>query len=195
MTLPLAIVLLSLAACEEPPVREIDLAQSALNRARDGGADRFAADRFKEAEAALATARQKLEAKDYRSALSAATDAGEKSKAALQAAEAAKTLAKSAAETALVEAEASFDDVQSVKEQASASKVPEKTFEGLEPALTEARDEATAIAHTIEAGDFVQAHKAADELKAKTLDLAGRYRDALDEWARSHHRTLKTPKA
>jgi len=187
-TLPVALLLVSLAACEEPPLKEIDSAEAALNRAKEGGADRFAADRFKEAQAALATAKEKLESKDYRSALSAAADAGEKSNAALQAAEAARTLAKSAAETALVEAEAAFDDVKAVKDEAIQDRVPDKAFQGLEPSLAEAHEATKSIAQAIEAGEFAQARQAGEDLKVRTADLADRYRRALEEWQQSHGR-------
>jgi DNA repair ATPase RecN len=183
------LVVLGLAACGEPPTREIEAARSALGRARDAGAERFAPDRFREAAAALDAAQSKLEAKDYRAALSAAADAGEKSKSALQAAEAGRTLAKTAAETSVVEVQALFDDVKTVKAEASDSKVPDKAFEDLDPLLEEAQRAASAISETLAQGRFAEAHEAATDLKAKAADLPDRYRQAVEAWKQAHARS------
>ena len=182
------LAVVALVACGEPPTREIEAARAALTRARDAGAERFAPERFRAAATALDTAQSKLEAKDYRAALSAAADAGEKSRSALQAAEAARTLAKSAAETSVVEVQALFDDVKAVRDEAANAKVPEKAFEDLDPQLEEAQRAASAISETLAQGHFAEAQKAATELRAKAADLPDRYRQAVEDWRQSHDR-------
>lgn len=181
-------IVVGLVACGEPPTREIEAARSALGRARDAGAERFAPERFKEAVAALDAAQTKLEAKDYRAALSAAADAGEKSRGALQAAEAGRILAKGGAETSVVEVQALFDDVKAVKDEASEAKVPGKAFEDLDRELEEAQRAAGMIGETLAQGDFAEAQKAATELKAKIVDLPDRYRQAVEAWNQAHSR-------
>jgi hypothetical protein len=183
-----ALLVLGLASCGEPPTREIEAARSALARARDAGAERFAPEPFREAAAALDTAQRKLEAKDYRAALSAAADAGEKSRGALQAAQTGRALAKTAAETSVVEVQALFDDIGAAKDEATDARVPEKAFDDLEGELDEARRALGAIGETLAQGDFAEAQKAARELKAKTADLPDRYRRAIEDWKSSHVR-------
>jgi len=182
------LAVLTLTACAEPPTREIEAARAALTRAREAGAERFAPERFRAAAAALDTAQGKLEAKDYRAALSAAADAGEKSRSALQAAEAARTLAKSAAETSVVEVQALFDDVRTIRDEAVGAKVPERAFADLDPELGEAQRAASAISDTLAQGNFAEAQKAATELRGKTVDLPDRYQQAVEDWKRSHAR-------
>src|SRR5258706_15592930 len=87
-----------LAACDEPPTREVTAAENALALARQAGADRYAAERYHEAEAAIGEAKHKIQEKDYRGALSSATDAAEKARSAAQQAASAKTLGPSATE-------------------------------------------------------------------------------------------------
>jgi uncharacterized phage infection (PIP) family protein YhgE len=182
------LVVLGLAACGEPPTREIEAARSALARARDAGAERFAPERFKEAAAALDMAQIKLEAKDYRAALSAAADASEKSRSAQQAGEAGRTLAKTSAETAVVEVQALFDDVKTVKDEATDAKVPDKAFEDLDRELEETQRAVSAISETLAQGNFAEAQKAATDLKATTADMPDRYRQAVEAWKQAHDR-------
>jgi hypothetical protein len=66
---------LALCACDQPPTKEISAAEAQIEEARQAGAERFVPDRWREAQGALATARAKVQAKDYRAALSAANDA------------------------------------------------------------------------------------------------------------------------
>jgi hypothetical protein len=190
----LATVLAAVAfvACEEPPIREIEAAHAALDRARQAGAAIYAPERFREAAAALETARAKVGEKEYRAALSAAADAGEKSKAALQAAEAARVVAKGSAETALVEVQGLFDEIGAVREQAAEARVPPKAFADLDHVMEAARRSSETVAEAIGRGDFLEARKAAADLKAKAADLPDRFRQAAEGWQRSHGRR-RTP--
>jgi hypothetical protein len=180
--------ILSGAACSDPPVKEIGAAEAALAQARQAGADTFAPDRWKEAESALALARRKVQEKDYRGALSAASDSAEKSKVAVQAAEAAKLLARSAAETAEAEAQALLDDVNAVRRTAAENRVPDKVFAPLQPSLDTAKKDALAITAAIERGEFGEARRLALELRSKIETLPGRYREAMEKWQTAHGR-------
>ena len=72
LMLPVALV-----ACDQPPTKEIAAAEAQIEQARQAGAERFVPDRWRDAQAALATAHSKVQQKDYRGALSAANDAAE----------------------------------------------------------------------------------------------------------------------
>jgi hypothetical protein len=71
----LAVLLLAAAGCSEPPQKEIDQAQSAIDAARAAGADHYAADEYAGATATLEKAHASVEQRDYRQALSYALDA------------------------------------------------------------------------------------------------------------------------
>jgi hypothetical protein len=67
-------------ACAEPPTKELDQAQGAIETARAAGADVFAAEEFKAAQSALQRAHAAVEERDYRQALSLALDAKERAR-------------------------------------------------------------------------------------------------------------------
>lgn len=186
--------ILTLAACDQPPAKEIAAAEAALGQAQKDGADAFAPEQWKAAGAALAQARQKVDAKDYRGALSSAIDASDKAKNAASAAASAKLLAKSAAEVAQAEIQAALDDATAVKEEAAQAKAPDSVFADLEPKLETVRQGLAAIAGTLEKGDLLAAQKAATDLKAQAAPLAQAYRDALTQWQDAHPKGRKPAK-
>src|SRR4029453_15536553 len=132
----IALVLpLALCACDQPPAKEIAAAEVQLAQAREAGAERFAPDRFRDAEAALGLARTRVQQKDYRGALSAANDAAEKGRTAVQAVTAARANAKGAAELAQKEIGIFLEEVEQVRQEALTAKVPDEAFAELEPPL------------------------------------------------------------
>ncbi len=70
------------AACEEPPTREMNQAEGALDTARVAGAAEYAAAEFLAAETALSRSRQAVEERDFRQALNFALDARTRAQAA-----------------------------------------------------------------------------------------------------------------
>jgi hypothetical protein len=193
--LPAILSLLLLAGCDQPPAKEIAAAETALAQARKGGAFAFAPEQWKAAEAALAQARQKVEMKDYRGALSSAIDASDKAKGAATAAASAKLLARSAAEVAQAEAQAALDEVAAVKEEAAKAKVPDSAFGDLEPKLEAARQAMALVTESLDKGDLLGAQKAGADLKALATPLAQASRDALAAWQQAHPKGKKGAKA
>lgn len=181
---PLAALLL--CACDRPPTKEIAGAETALGQARQAGAERYAPERFREADAALRDAQRKLQDKDYRGALSSATEASEKSRAAVQQVTVAKTMARSGAEVARAEVQAALDEVASIREEASAAKVPDTVFDEVAPLVDQAGGVLEAVSKSLTAGDLLEAQKAAAELKARVAPLPGMARVALDQWQAAH---------
>jgi hypothetical protein len=74
--------LLGASACAEPPTREINQAQGAIDAARAAGAEQYAADELAAADAALKRAHTAVGERDYRQALSSALDARERARTA-----------------------------------------------------------------------------------------------------------------
>ena len=85
----LGTVLVFLTACGgEPPEKEMQQAQGAIDAARAAGASQYAPDEFKAAVTALEHARQAADGRDYRQALNDALDSRERAQeAAKQSAE------------------------------------------------------------------------------------------------------------
>src|SRR4029078_2966791 len=76
------------AACGDPPEKEMQQAQGAIDAARAAGADRYAVEEYTAATEALKNARIAVEQRDYRLALNHALDSLERAQeAARQAAD------------------------------------------------------------------------------------------------------------
>jgi hypothetical protein len=190
---PLALTALglSLTSCDQPPSKEIAAAESSLSRAREEGADRYAPVGFQEAEKALEVARQRINEKDYRGALSSATEAADKARSASQQASAAKAVARGNAETARAEVQALLDEIQAIQDEAASDKVPEQAFEYVAPVAEEVRGGLQRVSTALESGDWLSAQRAASDLKGLAAPLPGRFREALDSWKSAHPAKVK----
>jgi hypothetical protein len=188
----LAIVLLAgLAACAEPPKKELDAAEQALQQARQSDAPRYAPDALKQAEDTLQDAHRKVEAQDYKGAFFAARDATEKAHGAVAQASAAKKNARSNTEMAEAVIQASLDEADAARDEAIKAKTPEKAFEEVDPQAQQIKDGLAALPGMLEKGELLEAQKAAADLKAKAASLPGLYRDAVTKWDEEHPKGKK----
>jgi soluble cytochrome b562 len=186
--LQIALVLVVLAGCDQPPLKEVAAAREALEEARKDGADRLAPERLKEAEAALATAETGLRDKDYRGALSAASDAAEKARGASRAAAVARTVAASAAEVARAEAAAALDDAAAARDEARRAKVPDDVLAPFAAGIEEARTSLDTVSAALERGDVLEAQKDAAAVKVRAKALGEGVRRARARWEAEHPR-------
>lgn len=173
---------LLLCSCEEPPNKEIAAAEQQIEQARKAGAEQYAPARLGEAEAAMQDAHRKVGEKDYRGALSSATDAADKARGAAKAASAARTLARGAAELAQAEARVALEEVAEIREQARKGRVPDTVFEELEPRVRKVSDDLESAAATLQRGDVLEAQQAAAAIKAEAAPLPGLFRNAMEGW-------------
>jgi len=187
----LLVTALFLASCDQPPAKEIAAAEAALVQAQKAGAEKLAPERYREAEAALQEARRKVQAKDYRGALSSANDASEKARTAAKAASSALTMAKGAVEVAEAEIQAKLDEVAAVRQEAAEAKVPDEAFAGLSADQDSLKQKADGLAAAA-SQDLIAAQKTAEELKAQAEALPARFREALEKWQADHPRRGKS---
>jgi hypothetical protein len=89
------------SACSEPPQKEIDRAQGAIDAARAAGAAQYAAEPYNAALAAMQQTHDAVEQRDYRLALSRAIDANDQALEAARQAASGKAAARSSAEGAI----------------------------------------------------------------------------------------------
>jgi len=85
--LPLAVLVLFLAACKGPPVQEMSDARQAITAARNAGAAARAPADLKAAQAAIERAESHLQAREYTRARMAAIEAKHEATSALRSAE------------------------------------------------------------------------------------------------------------
>lgn len=103
---------LATVACEEPPTREMNQAQGALDTARAAGAPDYAADEFQAAENALTRSRQAVDEGDFRQALNFALDARDRAQAAARLAADEKARLRTEADRALRDADTALAQAQ-----------------------------------------------------------------------------------
>jgi hypothetical protein len=184
-TLMIAAALL-LCSCEEPPNKELAAAEKQVEQARKAGAEQYAPARLHEAEAAMEDAHRRVGEKDYRGALSSASDAADKARSAAKAASAAQALTKGAAELAQAEARIALEEAAKVKAEAVKAKVPEAAFDELEPRAQKASQDLEAATATLKRGELIEAQKASASIKTEATALPALYRRAVEAWQAAH---------
>jgi len=169
-------VLLALAAaCANPPDKEMNRAQGAIDAARAAGADRYAPAELEAATAALAGAEESVAQGDYRLAFSQALDASGAAQAAARRAADQKANVRSeteralgAADAALADAAARLSAARNVRGTAAAAEALEdaiaRTERGVQEARSALRDDDYLAARDALAGVL-------DRLEAATKDL------------------------
>ena len=119
---------LFLSACGAPPTREIDQAQGAIDAARAARADRYAADEYEAAVAALARANDAVAQRDYRLALNHALESRERAQNAVRKATDQQATLRSGAERRLGEVTAMLDQANQRLTAAEAARIPRRTI-------------------------------------------------------------------
>jgi hypothetical protein len=167
----IALLLLALAGCSEPPQKEIDQAQAALDAARTAGAERFAADEFTAAANAIQKARAAVDQRDYRQGLIFAIDARQRAQAAARQAADGKQRAQKAIEALYAEAGTRATRLQTLLREAEAARVRAKDLRPAATTLSAARTTLQEVSTAITLGNYEQGSKLLTEVRGK-LDAA-----------------------
>jgi hypothetical protein len=163
------------AACGDPPDKEMQQAQGAIDAARAAGADQYAREEFTAAEDALKRSHTAVDQRDYRQALNAALDARERAQAAAKESVNKKATARADATKALADADAALHDARAKLKVAETARVParaltlgRKAIDNGESAVQEAR---TAFDKGDYLGSIETAHGVPAHLRPATHDL------------------------
>ena len=130
------------ASCAEPPNKEMNQAQGAIDAARAAGADKFAAAELTAAQDALKRSEEAVAARDYRQALSHALDSRGRAQNAAKMAVDGRADARGHAERAISEVATLFARAQFELKDADSAKTlkgPRTTVAAAEKMLQEAR--------------------------------------------------------
>lgn len=176
------IAALAAAACDQPPVKEIAAAEQQVERARAVGAERHAPERWKQAQTALTLARQRLEGRDFRGALSAANDAAESARVAIENTGPAKSAARNAAEIAIGEVRTMLDRATAERTAALKAGVPRGSLAALDARGQQVAQRLAGAVQQLglDILDFVEPLLA--ELRTEVTPLPDLYRDARTQW-------------
>lgn len=138
--------LLLVAACAEPPSKEMNQAQGAIDAARAAGAEEYAAEELANAISTLEQSEAAVTARDYRLALAHALDSREHAQNAAKAAVDGRAKARGDAErviagvaTLVERLETRLDDPEIARLPRRARTAPEGTLAAARKALQEAR--------------------------------------------------------
>jgi hypothetical protein len=134
-----SVLLTAVAACGgDPPDKEIQQAQGALDAARAAGADRYAADEFKAAQDALTRANEAVTQRDYRLALNHALDSRERAQNAAKLGADGKAAARVEADRALTAGAATVASARIRLKGAEATRAAAKAANAVKLAISDA---------------------------------------------------------
>jgi hypothetical protein len=151
----------SFACGGDPPDKEMQQAQNAIDQARAAGADRYAVEEYTAAVDALKNAREAVDQRDYRLALNDALDSKERADNSAKLAVDGKAAAKSAADKALTAANAAVAAADTRVKAATTAKAAPKVLSSAHAALDEAQAHAQEARTAFTGGDYYAALSAA----------------------------------
>ena len=154
--------ILSMAACGgEPPDKEMQQAQGAIDAARAAGADLYAAEEFTAAQAALKRAEEAVGARDYRLALDHALDSRQRAQNAAKLAADGMASARVDADRAITAAIGGINVLRGRIKSAEALRLPARTLTPPRQAVTDGDRRLQEARAALERGDYRGARDAA----------------------------------
>ncbi len=170
--------LLLCTACSEPPQKELDMAQGAIDAARAAGAEQYASEPFTAATKALENAHAAVEERDYRLALSRALEAREQAHEAAKRAADGKSRARSESEAGIAALRDAIDQLQQKLKTAESARVPAKELTAARRTATAARATLQKAREAMSEGNYLEAGKPLGSTRTeiteqiRTLDAA-----------------------
>ena len=142
------------AACSEPPQKELDQAQGAIDAARAAGAEQYAKDEYNAATSSLQKAHEAVDQRDYRQALSYALDARERAQEAARAGADGKAAARSKAESSIIALSAEVKQLDAKIKAAQAAHVARRDLQAPRDVQQGARDALQEAGTALARGDY-----------------------------------------
>ena len=155
------IALLFLVGCAEPPHKEMNQAQGAIDAARAAGAEQYAATEFAAATDALKRSEEAVTQNDYRLALSLAIDSRERAQDAAKAAVETRAKARGNAERIVAEANSVMTQARARLNDAGSAKLPRQSVTDARQAFANAEKTMQEARAALERDDYARAITAA----------------------------------
>jgi cysteinyl-tRNA synthetase len=162
------------AACSEPPSKEMNRAQGAVDTAKAAGAEQYAPESFAAASAALKQSYDAVDQRDYRLALSQALDAFDRAQEAAKQAADGKAKARSDAETAINATSAALQRLEATVKEAGKANVPAATVAHARRVGSDTAATLQKARTSLRAGNYLEA---ADAVRSKPAEIAGLLKD------------------
>jgi hypothetical protein len=153
-------------ACAEPPNKEMDQAQGAIDAARAAGADRYAEDEFTAATTALALAHDAVADRDYRLALGYALESREHAQNAARDGAEARARVRGEVERAMAEIAGRRAQAQALLRTAESSR-PRLQLDDVQEALDRIDDDVQEVGEAMRADDYLAARPRVEGLEER----------------------------
>ena len=163
----LVTLLVVLSACAEPPNKEINQAQGALDAARAAGADRYAVDEYRAAAAALKAANDAVAQGDYRLALNNALDSRERAQNAARLAAEGRARARGEVERSMAEVASLLAQANGRVAAAGKTRVPRRALREAQQLLAAVNDDVQKAGAAMKAEDYASAQPALSGIKER----------------------------
>lgn len=159
------------AGCDEPPNKEMDQAQGAIDAARAAGADQYASTEYKAAVDALAQSRQAVTTRDYRLALNNALDSFQRAQNAAREAADTKARLRGEAERTMAEIAVLLAEASMHVDTAEVRRLPRNALRAARAQLTHANEEVQKAGAAMKSGDYPGVVKLLDGVKPQIEKL------------------------
>jgi hypothetical protein len=163
--------LVVLPACAEPPNKEINQAQGALDAARAAGAERYAADEYRAAAQALKEANDAVGQRDYRLALNHALDSRERAQNAAREAADSKARVRSEVERTLADVAALLAQANGRVAAARTSRTARRNLREAQTLLAGVNEDVQKAGAAVKAEDYAGAQPALDGVKERIAQV------------------------
>ena len=158
--------------CGDPPEKEMQQAQGAIDAARAAGADRYAQDEFAAAQTALKKAHDAVADRDYRLALNHALDSREQAQNAAKDAADHKAAVRTDADRAVNAAMAALNDAHTKLKAAETARVPVRTLAEPRRIITDADTAVQKARALFGEGDYLGVLEALRPLTPRLQEIA-----------------------
>jgi hypothetical protein len=151
------LALLPVACGGEPPDKEMQQAQGAIDAARAAGADQYAHEEFAAAQAALTHATEAVEQRDYRLALNHALDSRERARNSAKMAADSKAVARVDADRAISHLTATLESLRAAVAAAETSRASARALPGPRKVIAAAERQVQEARTAYEQGEYLRA--------------------------------------
>lgn len=163
----LSAALLFTSGCAEPPNKEMDQAQGAIDAARAAGAEQYATTEYAAATSSLKSAHEAAAAGDYRLALNHALTSHERAQSAARETADSKAAIRAGTERTIAELDMFVAQAQARLATAQRARVPQALLAGPVEALATIRADVQEARAEVEAGDYLTAEKELEGMRAR----------------------------
>jgi hypothetical protein len=155
------------AGCGDPPNKEMDQAQGAIDAARAAGADRYAATEYTAATDALKRAQDAVAQRDYRQALNEALDSREHAQNAAREAADTKAQLRGEVERDMAQIASLIAEANTRLNAATRARVPRRTVDGPRRELAAVDESVQKAGAAMRADDYLAARTALQGVKER----------------------------